>query len=670
MCASDTKFLPFCYTWLRSLKFICKQEISWLNSVAQLDQWLQMLKLEESEEQELYRTQVLETPIKTRKAQGICWYPVVVKQTDLGLGQKLILELERTSDLDKHHQFQNGQILALFSQSDSKSAPLTGVATAVSRNKLRLVMQRDEMPDWIDDGKLGLDLCYDETTYREMRRAVEIFRNSQQGPVLNLREKLFGEAPIQFLAFPFQDLADLNPSQNKAVAQVLQAQELAIIHGPPGTGKTTTLVAAIRAVLQSEKQVLVTAPSNTATDLLCDKLAKQGVAVVRLGHPARMSEHILPYTLDEQLSHHPNFQVLQNLRREARDTRSKALRFKRNFGPAERAQRREEMNDVKRMLAQAREIETAMVEHILNRAAVILCTLVGASMELMHKRKFETVFIDEAAQALLGGTLIPILKAKRVILAGDHCQLPPTVKSLQAQKGGLNRTLFEICAEAQPTASTLLDVQYRMHKEIMGFSNQEFYQDRLKADSSVAEHSLLAAGDDAWLHRPLEFIDTAGCGHEEEINPESRSTGNPGEATLLQTHLENLLTGLKSAGVELKSLNLGIISPYREQVNLIKDQLKGHAGLAELLDYSVDTVDGFQGQERDIIYISLVRSNSDGEIGFLKDTRRMNVALTRARKKLVVIGDGATLANHRFYHAFQEYCEGLNAWRSGWEFML
>lgn len=640
-----------------------------MNSSAQLEQWLQLLRLEEKAEEELYRTQVLETPLKTRKAQGICWYPVVLKQTDLGLGQKLILELERTTELDQHHLFQNGQILALFSQAFPQEAPLIGVATHVSRNSLKLVMQRDELPDWIDNGKLGLDLCYDETTYREMRRAVEIFKGSQQGPLLNLREKLFGEAPVKFLAFPFQPLAHLNESQNRAVSQVLQAQDLAMIHGPPGTGKTTTLVAAIQAVLQHEKQVLVSAPSNAATDLLCEKLAESGLPVVRLGHPARMSEKILPYTLDEQLSQHPNFQVLQNLRREARDTRSKALRFKRNFGPAERAQRREEMADVKRMLAMAREMENQMLEHILDRAKAILCTLVGASQEIMHKRKFETVFIDEAAQALLGGTLIPILKAKRVILAGDHCQLPPTVKSPQALAGGLNKTLFEICAEAQPGAATLLDTQYRMNAQIMGFSSHEFYQDRLVAHPSVAEHTLLSAGEDLWLHRPLEFIDTAGCGHEEELNPESKSTGNPGEAGLLQVHLEQLLTGLQAAGLDLSALSLGIISPYREQVNLLKDALRGHPAVAGLGSFGVDTVDGFQGQERDIMYISLVRSNADGELGFLKDTRRMNVALTRARKKLVVIGDSATLANHRFYRAFQEYCEGLDAWRSGWEFM-
>lgn len=640
-----------------------------MKSSSLLENWLQLLQLEESAEEALYRSQVLETPLKTRKAQGICWYPVVIKQTELGLGQKLILELERTSEQDQHHLFQNGQILAIFSQNAPQEAPLTGVATHVTRNSLKLVMQRDELPDWLDEGKLGLDLCYDETTYREMRRAVLQLKGLQQGPLLQLREKLFGEAPARFLPFPFQPLPHLNDSQNTAVAQVLMAQDLAMIHGPPGTGKTTTLVAAIQAVLQYEKQVLVSAPSNAATDLLCEKLAEQGLPVVRLGHPARMSDKILPYTLDEQLSHHPNFQVLQNLRREARDTRSKALRFKRNFGPAERAQRKEEMAEVKRMLALAREMENQMLEHILDRAQVILCTLVGASLDILHKRRFETVFIDEAAQALLGATLIPILKARRVILAGDHCQLPPTVKSPQALSGGFNKTLFEICAEAQPTAATLLDTQYRMNSQIMGFSSQEFYQNRLVAHASVADHTLLPPGEDPWLHRPLEFVDTAGCGHEEELNPESKSTGNPGEADLLQTHLSQVLSGLVQSGQDLSQLSLGVISPYREQVNLLKDRLRSDPQISSLGSFSVDTVDGFQGQERDMIYISLVRSNNDGELGFLKDTRRMNVALTRARKKLVVIGDSATLAHHGFYQDFQSYCEALDAWRSGWEFM-
>jgi ATP-dependent RNA/DNA helicase IGHMBP2 len=635
-----------------------------MNAQEHLQDWLRLLQLEQRAEEDFYRQQVLETPLQVRKAQGICWYPVVVRQIEVGFGQKLVLELERTSQLGQPHTFQNGQILALFSQSQPGEAPLTGVASDVRLNQLRLVLSHDELPDWLEDGKLGLDVCYDETTFREMRRAVERFQHTGLPAVIRQRELLLGSESPRFLPGPTRSDPALNAAQNRAVQQVLAAEDLALIHGPPGTGKTTTLIAAIRAVLQSESQVLVSAPSNTATDLLCEKLAAAGVRVVRLGHPARVSPQVWPLTLEAQISQHPQFAVLQGLRREARDLRTRALRFKRNFGPAERARRSEEIQESRRMLAQARELEQRLTTHLLDQAQAILCTLVGASMELLWKRQFQTVFIDEAAQALLGGSLIPIQRARRVVLAGDHCQLPPTVKSPAAQAGGFNRTLFEVCMAHHPEAATLLDTQYRMHAQIMGFSNQLFYQGRLQADSSVAGHTLPPAEAEPWLARPLEFIDTAGCSHDEELNPESRSLRNPGEAQLLKTHLAAVLEHLPEA----QRFSLGIIAPYREQVNLLSEQLAGSSLCKAFASCSIDTVDGFQGQERDLLYISLVRSNQSGEIGFLADTRRMNVALTRARKKLVVLGDSATLAHHPFYREFISYCESLNACRSGWEF--
>lgn len=639
-----------------------------MNAIERLDHWLELLKSEEAAEAELYRQQVLETPLQVRKAQGICWYPVVIRQIELGLGQNLILELERSTASDQPHAFQNCQILALFSLAQPGIQPLTGVATHVRRNQLRLVLKGDELPEWLEEGKLGLDLCYDQTTYREMRRAVEQFKSVRQSPLSRLREILLGNEKPRFLPQRSQPHPKLNPAQNRAVQQVLEAEDLALIHGPPGTGKTTTLIAAIQAVLHQESQVLVTAPSNTATDLLCEKLAAEGIRVVRLGHPARMSEQILPYTLEEQLCQHPNFEVLQALRREARELRTRALRYKRQFGPTERAQRREEIADARQMLAQAQELEQSMVNHVLDRAQAILCTLVGASLEALWKRSFQTIFIDEAAQALLGGSLIPILKGRRVILAGDHCQLPPTVKSPQALAGGFNQTLFELCMAQHPEASTLLETQYRMHEAIMGFSSREFYQDRLQADPAVAGHTLPGCADTPWLDQPLEFLDTAGCGHEEELNPETRSLSNGGEARLLLEHLQALCAQLRQSGTDPEIFSLGIISPYREQVNLLQGLLNEIPGLKNIPGFSIDTVDGFQGQERDILYISLVRSNDRGELGFLKDTRRMNVALTRARKKLVVIGDSATLASHTFYRNFLDYCEALQACRSGWEF--
>ncbi|MEM9982619.1 MAG: AAA domain-containing protein, partial [Bacteroidota bacterium] len=386
--------------------------------------------------------------------------------------------------------------------------------------------------------------------------------------------------------------------------------------------------------------------------LLVERLASKQIEVVRLGNPSRVSEHLLSFTLDAQVQAHQDFSRIKKLRKSAQEHQAMAAKYKRRFGPEERTQRRLLYAEARKISKEATSLEKFITDQVIEKAQVIACTLVGAAHALINALTYSTVFIDEAAQALEPACWIAISKAQRVIMAGDPFQLPPTVKSLEAAQKGLGKTLMEKLLEEKPETSTLLDLQYRMHELIMGFSNEQFYNSQLQAHESVKQTTLALVEQS--LVAPVEFIDTAGCGFEEKIDPESLSTYNTEEADLLLKHLRTLLPHTEAS--------VGIISPYKAQVNYLKEQLSE----AETR-ISIGTIDGFQGQERAIIYISLVRSNAEGQIGFLGDIRRMNVALTRAQKKLVVIGDSATLANHPFYQAFLAYIEKIDAYRSAWE---
>ncbi|PKL75663.1 MAG: IGHMBP2 family helicase, partial [Candidatus Melainabacteria bacterium HGW-Melainabacteria-1] len=396
--------------------------------------------------------------------------------------------------------------------------------------------------------------------------------------------------------------------------------------------------------------------------LLVRSLGQRGRRVVRLGHPARMQEDIWPWTLEEQFDSHPNGPVLKRLRREMVQLRRQAGRFRRNFGPAEREERRQLYAQARSIGKEIQGLETQMTQTLLDQAEVIACTLVGSWQYVLKGRSFGTVFIDEAAQAIEGACWIPILKAGRVVMAGDHCQLPPTIKNPAAS--GLSRTLFEKAVQSQAEAAVLLDTQYRMHQTIMEFPSLHFYAGRLQADASVASHRLNPALDAAEsLNWPLEWIDTAGCGFDESLDPDSKSFANPEEGRLLGIHLQHLLN---DQGFPTSAVSIGVIAPYRRQVDWLKANLLPNKPPQVRLD--IETVDSFQGQERDIVYYSFVRSNSDGEIGFLRDLRRSNVAITRARKKLVLIGDSATLSYHPFYKDLLEYVEAYGNWRSAWEY--
>ncbi len=639
-----------------------------------LDHYAELVEIERQEEREQFRQRFLETPLEVRKAKGLTLYPVTIEEVKVGLGDRLLLELGKPESEEASPVFQVGRVVSLWSNIESKKKPfVTGVITKSRAQDIVVSLDKDELPDWAGDGKLGLDLYYDERTFNEMQKALKAMREAKGNRVAELREILFGEnKPYLGYGGNTYTLPGLNPSQNDALKTVQLARDIGIIHGPPGTGKTHTLIHAIVESLKEENQVLVTAPSNLAVDLLVEKLALAGVNVVRIGHPARISDVVMQRSLDVQCAVHPESRTIKELRKEADKTRKKAFKFKRFFGRQEREERKQLKWEARELQKEAKRQELAILNSVLNNARVIACTISSANNSIMDGRRFSTVFIDEAAQSMLPETLIPILRSDRIIFAGDHCQLPPTVKSQKAGREGLIESLFERCMHRFPGVSVMLRIQYRMNRQIMGFSSQQFYANNLHADDSVAEHRLSDDPDKPLLYHPMQFVDTAGCGYEEVLNPESLSRSNSGEAEVLFHHLIALLSGLLKPDKEdlEPSPSIGIISPYKDQVRLLRrESVEIKALWPWLKRISIDSIDGFQGQERDIVYISLVRSNEKGEIGFLGDTRRMNVALTRARKKLVVVGDSATLGNHNFYRSFLDYIDEIEGYASAWEFM-
>ncbi|GAB4093988.1 DEAD/DEAH box helicase [Flaviaesturariibacter terrae] len=619
-----------------------------------------LLRLEKEEDRRSWESMALSVPLADRRAAGSSWFPVAIRDTEIGRGDYLSVELERTTNTDIQHQFRFGASAALFSNHDPKSDRAEGVITYVGGNKMKLSLRVDELPDWTRNGKLGVDLLFDENSYEEMERALKVAPDrAAQREEGRLTRVLSGmEAPTFHSELAYQPLPQLNEKQNEAVQKILSANELAIVHGPPGTGKTTTLVQAVRLLAQrGEGAVLVTAPSNAAVDLLSERLAAEGLNVVRVGNPARVSERQLALTLDERMSGHPQMKEIRRMKRQAAEYRDMAQKYKRSFGPAEREQRKALFAEARNIAAEIERTEQYIAQDILGRAQVITSTLVGASHYSVRGLKYDTVVIDEAGQALEPACWIPLLKGRKAVLAGDHCQLPPTIKSQEAARAGLERTLLEKCAGRYPEAVVLLEEQYRMHELIMNFSSREFYGGRLKAAPAVAERSLPGQA-------PLRFIDTAGCGYEEK--QEGTRIANPEEAAFLIRQVERLLEELPEGAPRP---SVGVISPYRQQVELLKELAAASPALAGYEGLSVNTIDAFQGQERGAIFISLARSNPDNVIGFLSEVRRMNVALTRAQMKLVVLGDSATLGQYPFYADFISYAQEHESYLSAWELM-
>ncbi len=654
-----------------------------------------LLKIEQAEDRRLYQETTQHSSLNERRAGGLAWYPVAIRDTELGRGDYLTVEVERTTHQDIIHQLRFGASAALFSNHDSGTDRVEGTVSFQGGNKLKLSLRTDELPEWARNGKLGIELLFDDNSYEEMfnalRQADALAEKTNEGRLVRILtggQKPGFDARVEArggATRPATAEALLNASQQAAVDKILSATDLAIVHGPPGTGKTTTLVRAIRALIDRDGgPILVVAPSNTAVDLLSEKLSDEGLNVLRVGNPARVSERLQSLTLDSKMAEHPGIKEIKKLKKKAGEFRDMAHKYKRNFGAAEREQRKALFDEARNILKEVERTEQFILDDLTRKAQVITATLVGANHYTVRQLRFDTAVIDEAGQALEPACWIPILKARRLILAGDHCQLPPTIKSEEAARGGLATTLLEKLVALHPESVVLLEEQYRMHATIMGYSSGVFYGNRLRAHDSVAAHALFD-GDSA-----LTFIDTAGCGYDER--QEGTALSNPEEAAFLIKHISRFveelsahypaarggeaagtgaMSGAGVAGIPAGNFpTVGIVSPYRRQVDLLRELLQHSSVLTAYGDkISVNTIDSFQGQERDIIYIGLTRSNPESKIGFLSDIRRMNVAMTRARKKLVVIGDSGTLARLPFYANFITYAEQREAYRSAWEFV-
>lgn len=665
---------------------------------------LELLHRERDEDLRLFLQTVRQQPLAKRVEEGYTWYPLNVLQTGFALGEKAFVVVERTSRLNEPHQLRAGQSVSLFTQAPHADQPeKSGIINYVERNRMKIILNARDVPDWLDMGQLGVDMLFDDRSYQEMVRALEKVMAAKGDRLAELRDLVSPTPPTPTppRTPPQKGLGvglegpgvGLNPSQQSAVQSILDNRDIAIIHGPPGTGKTTTLVAAIQLLTQQENTVLVTAPSNTAADLLTERLAEKGLNVVRVGNISRVDENVLEHTLESILAKHPESKNIKKVKIQAAEWRRQARRYKRSFHAEDRREREHLKQQARDLEAWARTLEDRLVNQVLTSAQAITCTLVGAANPVLDKYKFRTCVIDEAAQALEPACWIPIIKCSRVVLAGDPFQLPPTVKSQEAARGGLSHTLIERCLELLPDRVGLLTVQYRMHRAIMDFSNQYFYGGALEAHESVSGRMLPGAG-------VVIFIDTAGCGFEEQVNEtegsptRALSRFNPEEALLIREHLLQLLLQM-SGGQDFNIANegnspretpipgIGILSPYREQVNCLEQIFREDPIFGPMMNtrsqkpsnqkpdtsITINTIDGFQGQERDVIYISLVRSNAKHEIGFLQDYRRMNVAMTRARMLLVVVGDSATIGNNKFYQSFLDYCAARGEYKTAWEFM-
>jgi ATP-dependent RNA/DNA helicase IGHMBP2 len=656
-----------------------------MTSHEQLARTFELIKLERQADLEYYRQKVLLRSLHQRTQEGTTWYPVKLKRDYIGTGERLIIEVERSNHLDQPHAFQSGKSVTVFSNASGKPEKehINGVINYVRDNTMVVTLNGDELPDWIEDGLLGIDVMFDEMSYREMEFALKEVMKAENNRVAELREILLGtersvrkDSPIgmseergarskeleENLDARIDPVSLLNESQREAFNKVLETADVAFIHGPPGTGKTTTLVQTITATVRAEKQVLVCAPSNAAVDLLADKLSEQGLDVLRIGHPARVTEQSLSKTMDSRIAAHSNYPELRELRKKMERIKSTAFKYKRQYGYHERTERKLLLQEAKMLKADADMLEFYIINDLLQNSNAICCTLVGASHPTLRGKRFKTAFIDEAGQALEPASWIPILRSARVIFAGDHLQLPPTIKSAEAARSGLAETLFEKGIKRQPHMSSMLQVQYRMHEDIMRFPSRYFYKDELIAHESVRKELLRPN------QPPVEFIDTAGGGHTEAQDPETLSRFNEEEAQLLIRQVETLI---EEVGLEewlQQRITMAIITPYRAQVDYLHKLAEASAILEPLHTLvSINTVDAFQGQERDVIAISFVRSNDRGEVGFLNDIRRTNVAMTRAKKKLIMIGDSATLGSHPFYLELIDFVQTEGFYKSVFE---
>ena len=611
-----------------------------------------LLRMEYEYEKAEFQRQTETMGVERKVKRGLCWWPVTVGRNYYNSLNQLVLEVTRTEDTDIEHAFEFGRPVAFFRRSaDGKITyfPFQGTVSYADETRMVVVMPgMNAILDVQGAEAVGVQLYFDETSYRTMFEALADVLRAKGNRLAELRDILLstqkaGQRELYPVRFPW-----LNPTQESAVNKVLCARDVAIVHGPPGTGKTTTLVEAIYETLHREPQVLVCAQSNTAVDWISEKLVDRGVSVLRIGNPSRVNDKMLSFTYERRFESHPAYTELWALRKELRALQGRAR--KGSFEEREGVRSR-----ISRLRERATALEIQINADLFDSAHVIASTLVSSNHRLMHGRHFGTLFIDEAAQALEAACWIAIRRADRVVLAGDHCQLPPTIKCVDAARGGLEQTLMERVAKGKPEAVSLLRIQYRMHEDIMRFPSQWFYHGLLEAAPEVRHRGILD------LDTPIDWIDTTGRDFKEQFVGETFGRINRDEADLLLQELEAYIRRIGGQRILDERIDFGIISPYKAQVQYLRARIRGNAALRPYRDLmTVNTVDGFQGQERDVIFISLVRANEDGQIGFLGDLRRMNVAITRARMKLVILGEAETLGRHPFYRELLTYIRTLH----------
>ena len=674
-----------------------------------------LLQLEYYTEKEAFRKLTEQIGMRRKVKRGDAWFPLRIgKSFYNSLNQKSI-EVFRTSDEEIDHNFEFGRPVMFFqvknhpgeisshasfkssasssqgamsssqnaASSSSASNPksikyfsFTGTVSYVDGDRMVInVPDSVSLLDLQTEEPIGVQLSFDETSYKLMFEALDRTMKAKNNRLAYLRDLFYSHQKAGRFSFEPMKFPWLNPTQERAVNEVLWAKDVAIVHGPPGTGKTTTLVEAINETLMRESQVLVCAQSNMAVDWISEKLVDRGINVLRIGNPTRVNDKMLGFTYERRFESHPDYPQLWAIRKAIRELRSNRKKGSESFH-----------QKMDRLRSRAAEIEIRINAELFGEARVIACTLVGSAHRLLEGMKFGTLFIDEAAQALEAACWIPMRRASRVILAGDHCQLPPTVKSIAALRAGLGKTLMERIAENKPEVVTLLKIQYRMNEDIMRFSSDWFYGGQVESapqikyrsildfdhpiswiDTSNEENQITIEGEDATEDSASTSSSSSAANQNSDLNFKEQFVGesygriNKAEAELTLLTLAEYFTKIGKQRVLGDSIDVGIISPYRAQVQYLKKLIKKYEFFKPYRRLiSVNTVDGFQGQERDVILISLVRSNDEGQIGFLKDLRRMNVAMTRARMKLIILGNKDTMTKHPFYKKLWEYVEGLN----------
>jgi superfamily I DNA and/or RNA helicase len=624
--------------------------MSQTSAIQDLQRQRVLLEIEYLYEKSTFRKQTETKGLNRQVKRGDAWFPLKVGKSYYNSLNQLVIEVFRTADQEIEHNFEYGRPVTFFT-AELKYFDFTGTVSYVEGDRM-VVAVPDNAPvvQLQNTENLGVQLSFDETSYRLMFEALDRTMRAKGNRLAYLRDLFHtpltqakGADRVSRFSFAPMRFPWLNPTQEKAVNEVLRAKDVAIVHGPPGTGKTTTLVEAIYETLHRESQVLVCAQSNMAVDWISEKLVDSGVNVLRIGNPTRVNDKMLSFTYERRFEAHPDYEMLWAIRKAIRQIRANRKRGNDNYH-----------QKLERLKSRAAEIEIRINAELFGEARVIASTLTGSANRLLEGQKYHTLFIDEAAQALEAACWIPIRRASRVIFAGDHCQLPPTVKSLPALKGGLGKTLMECIVERLPEAVTLLGVQYRMNEEIMRFSSDWFYGGKVQTAPQIKYRGILD------YDLPMVWVDTSDLDIHEEFVGESFGRINKIEAELTLNELKKYFTKIGKTRILEERIDVGIISPYRAQVQYLRRLIKKNEFYKPYRHLiSVNTVDGFQGQERDIIVISLVRSNDEGQIGFLRDLRRMNVAITRARMKLIILGDAKTMTRHPFYKKLFEYVQAM-----------